>query len=181
MALVDYIEVQGKKVLCSESDIYDLLDYTTSTTHTLMNKVKTKTLDDLKGWLAPLFNNITPPCLDTGVLIEKKDQCVVARYWFGFISSSLMPSQNESIIRHPNATLLGVPFVARTNIEAEYTKDEAKCMKATPIDTSLMINVEDIEADGPQSTPVDDLTLSVVTNTDDLHSAFDEQYVVQVQ
>uniref|UniRef100_M1DX90 Integrase core domain containing protein n=1 Tax=Solanum tuberosum TaxID=4113 RepID=M1DX90_SOLTU len=49
MTPVDYVEVRGKKVKCSETDINDVLDCTTRTIHALADMIKAKTLEDLKG------------------------------------------------------------------------------------------------------------------------------------
>lgn len=87
---VNAVEVQGRLVSCSETDINDLLYCSTRDRHLLVDKIEKNTLDDLKGWLAPLLSDAAPPWLAEGAIIEKKNINIPTHYWFRFISSNLM-------------------------------------------------------------------------------------------
>lgn len=66
------VEVRGVPILYRETKINDYLGYTFWTSHDLEDKIKKNTLDDLKGWLAPLISNEPPTWLEEGAVIGKR-------------------------------------------------------------------------------------------------------------
>ena len=103
--VVYVVKVRGKRVKCGSSDINAELGCSKNMRSDLVDKLKEE-LNDMKGWLAPLLCDVTPPWITPGVEIEKRDLNLAACYWLKFVSSNLMPSQNESIVRRSKAALL---------------------------------------------------------------------------
>ena len=90
--LVDVVQVRGKMVKFNTSDINDELGCPNNSQKDLDNILK-ESMHILKEWLALLATDSTPSWIAPGVPIEKRELNVVAKYWFTFMSSTLMPIQ----------------------------------------------------------------------------------------
>lgn len=69
--------------------------------------IRMKTLENMKKWRSLIIYDSAPKWIKVRVLIEKKDLIIVAMFWFSFISSTIMPSQSEWILRHAKSSCLG--------------------------------------------------------------------------
>uniref|UniRef100_M1DBY6 Putative plant transposon protein domain-containing protein n=1 Tax=Solanum tuberosum TaxID=4113 RepID=M1DBY6_SOLTU len=133
---VGYVVVWGRKVLCDSTTINTILECTNNIANPHQHRMKTKSFEEIKNWLAPLICDGTSKLLEVGTPIMKRDMHVDAGYWFGFISSTVIPSQNESVLRHSKVAFLGM-IIAWERINLGMIVEQEMAMRAKQRQTSL--------------------------------------------
>ena len=83
--------------------------------HEYHNMITARTMDYLKVCLDTLIFDTTPIWIEVGAPIEKKDPNIAAWYLFEFFRTSIISSQNKSILRYPKAACLG-SIIARKRL-----------------------------------------------------------------
>lgn len=95
---LEAVEVRGMQVPCGKAKINDVLYYTFWSQSYLKYLMQLNTFEYIKSYLAPLIGILASSWLEEGSFIKNNEVNIPAHFWFGFVSSNLMPSQKDSIL-----------------------------------------------------------------------------------
>uniref|UniRef100_M1DZ54 Putative plant transposon protein domain-containing protein n=1 Tax=Solanum tuberosum TaxID=4113 RepID=M1DZ54_SOLTU len=168
--------VRGKEVECHNEHINAVLGRPLHSILPYQGFPIAMSLDDLKGWLAPMISDITASWLDAGAPIEKRDMNIAFWWWIdlGLLVSqemALRSKQTQTSLPFPDMITelgrrAGVPREPASDIkvtssfstdiqriEADFTREEDDMRRAGPTDTSPEVNVDSLPEETPSRTP----------------------------
>lgn len=112
--LVNSIMDWGKELQFNSEYINSLNKRRHDSNYTNLTTTKAS-LDELKAWMVPLILETHPRWTEVEVSFAERDLSVATCYWFWFIRSSIMTSQNEIVLYLSKRTCLGL-IISRKSI-----------------------------------------------------------------
>uniref|UniRef100_M1DJ37 Putative plant transposon protein domain-containing protein n=1 Tax=Solanum tuberosum TaxID=4113 RepID=M1DJ37_SOLTU len=137
---IDYVVVRGKKVMCDSTNINAVLECNENIVDAYQYMIKTKSLGNIKNWLAPLISDGTPMWLEEGPPIKKKDLNVAARW-------ARVPRDEKKDVEVIPTTSTDIQ-----RIDEEYLKDKAEKKKASQVDSPSVVDTNALPVEAPLPT-----------------------------